>query len=175
MIDALRRRRAGGQAARVVALAVGTAVVAAGGCDVGRRDEIAANGTTQVVRLIDGDTLDLWHLGRTRIIGVDAPEVGSRAECFGREAATFARRELPAGTRVRYELGVERQDRYGRALAYVYLPGRRLFAEVLAERGYAVQLTIAPNVRHAGRIRKAVARARRGHRGLWRACRWRAT
>ena len=86
MIDALRRRRAGGQAARVVALAVGTAVVAAGGCDVGRRDEIAANGTTQVVRVIDGDTLDLWHLGRTRIIGVDADALEtSVASSVGKE------------------------------------------------------------------------------------------
>ena len=55
-----------------------------------------------------------------RLIGVDTPEVYGEVECYGREAAAFVKRLLPLGARVRYSLGVERRDRYGRALAYVY-------------------------------------------------------
>ena len=57
-----------------------------------------------------------------RLIGIDTPEVYGDAECFGRQASIFAKRLLPLGTRVRYRVGVEERDRYGRLLAYVWLP-----------------------------------------------------
>jgi hypothetical protein len=42
-----------------------------------------------------------------------------------------------------------------------------MFNELLADRGYAVQLTIPPNVEYADRFRTAVRRARDANRGLW--------
>lgn len=78
---------------------------------------------------------------------------------------------LPVGTHVRYRLGVEPTDRYGRALAYVWLRDGRMFNEVLVERGYATPLTIPPNVDYADRFVAAARRAREAARGLWRACR----
>jgi micrococcal nuclease len=77
---------------------------------------------------------------------------------------------LPPRTRVRYRLGVDRRDRYGRALAYVWLHDGRMFNELLAERGYATPLTIPPNVDYAKRFAAAARRAREAGRGLWRAC-----
>ena len=72
---------------------------------------------------------------------------------------------------MRYRLGVDPRDRYGRALAYVYLSDGRMFNELLAERGYAVPLTIPPNVDFADRFVAAARRAREAGRGLWHACR----
>ena len=104
------------------------------------------------------------------MIGVDTPEVFGRVECFGRAASAFTARVLPPGAHVRYRLGVDPRDRYGRALAYVYLSDGRMFNEHLVARGYAVPLTIPPNVEFAGRFVAAARRAREAGRGLWRAC-----
>jgi micrococcal nuclease len=120
-----------------------------------------------VEKVTDGDTVRLVKLGRTRLIGVDTPEVYGGVECYGREASAFAKRVLRPGARVRYKLGVEPRDRYGRALAYVWLPDGRFLNEMLAERGYATQLTISPNVEYADRFRAAVRSARKAKRGLW--------
>jgi micrococcal nuclease len=101
---------------------------------------------------------------------VNTPEVFGRTECFGREASAFAKRVLPPGTRVRYRLGIDPRDRYGRALAYVWLADGRMFNALLAERGYATPMTIPPNVEYAERFVAAARRAREAGRGLWNAC-----
>jgi micrococcal nuclease len=123
-----------------------------------------------VTRNTDGDTLWLSGIGKVRLIGVDTPEVFGRHECFGEQASAFTRKVLPVGRHVRYRLGVDPYDRYGRALAYVYLADGRMFNELLAARGYATPLTIPPNVDFADRFVTAARHAREAHLGLWRAC-----
>jgi micrococcal nuclease len=123
-----------------------------------------------VTRNTDGDTFYLSGIGKVRLIGVDTPEVFGKSECFGKEASAFTKRVLPVGRHVRYRLGVDPIDRYGRALAYVYLQDGRMFNELLAERGYATPLTIPPNVDYADRFVAAARRAREANRGLWKAC-----
>ncbi|MCA1681212.1 MAG: hypothetical protein LC777_20860, partial [Actinobacteria bacterium] len=47
--------------------------------------------TATVVRVVDGDTVELGGgLGKSRLIGVDTPEVYGGVECFGREASSYA-------------------------------------------------------------------------------------
>jgi micrococcal nuclease len=129
--------------------------------------DAAERSGARVTKHTDGDTLRLSGIGKVRLIGVDTPEVYGGVECFGREASAFVERLLPLGSRVRYELGVEERDRYGRALAYVYLDDGRLLNLLLARRGYAHALTIPPNVELAGRFVAAARRARRHGLGLW--------
>ena len=124
----------------------------------------------QVTKVTDGDTLHLSGLGSVRLIGIDTPEVYGEAECFGREASAFARRLVPLGTRVRYRVGTEERDRYGRVLAYVWLPDGRMLNRVMVARGYAQPLTIPPNVEFEGAFRRAARAARAAGRGLWRRC-----
>jgi micrococcal nuclease len=123
-----------------------------------------------VERVTDGDTVRLVGLGRVRLIGVDTPEVFGGADCYGREASAFVKRLLPPGRRVRYRVGVESHDRYGRLLAYVWLEDGRFLNLLLAEAGYALPLTIPPNVDYADRFVAAARRARERRRGLWLAC-----
>jgi micrococcal nuclease len=155
---------------RFVRAALGVALVCA--LLLGR-DLVASDDDTsaRVTRVVDGDTVRLDGLGSVRLIGIDTPEVFGGRECFGREASAFAKRSLAPGAAVHYRLGVEQRDRYGRALAYVYLPDGRLFNELLAERGYATPLTIPPNDDLADRFVAAARRARERHLGLWAACR----
>ena len=126
--------------------------------------------TAVVERVSDGDTVVLAGLGRSRLIGIDTPEVFGGEECFGRRASAYVRRLLPEGTRVRYRLGVEERDRYGRPLVYVWLEDRRFLNALLVREGYATPLTIPPNVDHAKRFAALARRAREAGRGLWRAC-----
>jgi micrococcal nuclease len=73
---------------------------------------------------------------------------------------------------VRLAYDVERRDRYGRTLAYVFRARDGLFLnESLVRGGFAEPLVVAPNVRHAGRLARAAVRARRERRGRWSACR----
>jgi micrococcal nuclease len=111
----------------------------------------------------------LWlsGIGKVRMIGIDTPEVFGERECFGRQASAFVERIAPLGTRVRYRLGVEERDRYGRALAYVWLRDGRFLNRLLAAGGYAQPLTIPPNVEYEEVFVRAARRARAAGRGLW--------
>lgn len=126
-----------------------------------------------VERVIDGDTIELAGPGSTRLIGVDTPEVYGGVECYGREASSYVGRVAPAGTRVLYEVGIEPRDRYDRLLAYIWLDeGERFLNGMLVEGGYAMPLTIPPNVDHADLFVELAREARREGVGLWdrRAC-----
>ena len=92
-------------------------------------------------------------------------------QCFAKRASAF-NAQLVAGERVRLVPDAEARDRYGRLLAYVYRASDGLFVNAaLVRRGYAVPLTIPPNVAHAAEFRRLAAAARRKGRGLWSSCR----
>lgn len=118
-----------------------------------------------VERVVDGDTLDCSGGPRIRLIGIDAPELDQVP--YGPAARAELDRLARQGTRVRIVLDQERFDRYGRTLAYVHTADGTFINVALARRGYAVDLTVRPNVRHAGSIRSAVAAARAAGAGLW--------
>ena len=152
----------------IVAMALtGCAELGQGGVTPGEPSTRGGKTAATVTKNTDGDTLRLSGIGKVRFIGVDTPEVYGGVECYGREASAFTERVLPPGTRVAYRLGVEPRDRYGRALAYVWLADGRFFNEMLVARGYAQVLTIPPNVDYADRFLRAQRRAREAQRGLW--------
>ncbi|HEX2090204.1 MAG TPA: thermonuclease family protein [Actinomycetota bacterium] len=136
-------------------------------------------GGAQRVRLIevtDGDTVRVLYRGReerVRLIGIDTPEVpwyGGFGECFGVEAARYAKRRLE-GRVVRLEFGPDRRDRYGRLLAYIYVRDE-LFNLTLVRLGYAAADPVSPNTRLAPLFAQAEARARAARVGLWSRCRF---
>jgi len=122
----------------------------------------------QCIRVVDGDTLLLDGDERIRLIGVDTPEsVDPRrpVEHFGKEAAAFTRR-LAEGRRIRLDFDHERQDRYGRTLAYIYLEdGTFLNAEIIRQ-GYGHAYTRFP-FRYSEEFRAYEREARERRRGLW--------
>jgi len=128
--------------------------------------------SARVERVVDGDTFIADVGGRAeriRVIGVDTPETvapGRPVEYFGKQASTFAKREL-TGKTVRLGGDVEPRDRYGRLLAYVWLPDGTFWNALLAAEGYAQLITIPPDVTYADLFRRLVAEARSAHRGLW--------
>jgi micrococcal nuclease len=159
-----------------LAVAALVAVALLRGPQAGDGEPAAAVRTAEVVRVVDGDTIRVRVAGRdqtVRYIGIDTPESvrpGAPVECFARHAAAENER-LVGGRRVRLERDAEERDRFGRLLAYVVRePDGLRVNEALVRGGFAVPLTIPPNVRHSGRLRAAAVAARRAGRGLWRAC-----
>jgi micrococcal nuclease len=129
--------------------------------------ELPAGDDATVVRIVDGDTLEVGDDERVRLIGIDTPEVHP-GECYADEASRHLEQLLPRGTAVRLSYDAERHDRYGRTLAYVYRQEDGLHANVaMARDGFALQLTIPPNVAHADEISESVTEARAEARGLW--------
>jgi len=133
-------------------------------------------GRAQVLRVVDGDTIRVRLDGRTervRYIGIDTPESvkpHTAVQCFAKRASQ-ANAALVAGRSVKLVGDVERRDRYGRLLAYVYREPDGAFVNGrLVQDGYARTLTIAPNVAHARELADLARAARREGRGLWSAC-----
>jgi micrococcal nuclease len=146
------------------------------GCAADEGASRARQGAAQVLRVVDGDTVQVRVEGRhvrVRYIGIDTPESvrpGAPVQCFAKRASAFNAR-LVVGERVRLVSDAERRDRYGRLLAYVYRVRDGLFVNAeLVRRGYARTLTIPPNVAYAAEFRRLAAAARRKGRGLWSSC-----
>ncbi|HEX9860324.1 MAG TPA: thermonuclease family protein [Nitrospirota bacterium] len=139
-----------------------------------------------VVKVYDGDTILARKDGReekVRLIGIDCPEVWENEKfvrdmkrekrlepeevlALGRAAKEFTENACPPGTEVALELDEEGRDKYGRLLAYVWLDGRMLNAE-LVRAGMAKLMTIPPDMKYAGRFRKLRDDARASGRGIW--------
>jgi len=122
----------------------------------------------QVLRVVDGDTLEIELIGEVRLIGVDTPELYhplKPVQFFAREASDLVK-ELVAGLPVRLEYDREKKDKYGRTLAYVYLSDGRCLNEEIIRRGYGFAYTRFP-FKYLMKYRQLEAQARAKGLGLW--------
>lgn len=135
-------------------------------CAADRTDDRARVSLVQ-----DGDTLLLADGRRLRLIGVNTPELGrdGRKPEPGALAARDRLRQLlfTSQQQVQLRFDRERQDRYGRLLAHVFLgDGRNLTQTLLAE-GAGAQLVVPPNTWQAACYQTAADAARSDRRGVW--------
>lgn len=153
----------------------GLALLGVAGLAQGCGDEPASRcgaRTGVVLRVLDGDTIELESGVIVRYLLVDAPEIAHSAsevaECFGDEAKQ-ANSQLVIGAKVELEYDVACEDRFGRTLAHVSV-GDRMVNRTLIERGYARVLVIPPNDRYAEEFEALEAAAESRNAGLWGAC-----
>jgi micrococcal nuclease len=132
---------------------------------------LPAGDDVSVARQIDGDTVEVTRGIKVRFIGMDTPEKFGTVECYGIEASRYTASLIPVGTRLRLVYDVERLDRYGRTLAYLYRVSDGLFINAaLVRDGYAQVYTYPPNVAHVDDFVALQREARAANRGLWAAC-----
>lgn len=147
------------------ACAGATLLAAIGGCDP---EDRCGPGAAWVVRVVDGDTLDIDDGDRIRILGIDAPETGPSPECGGLEASAFLASAVENG-RVALEYGPACRDRHGRLLAHVragdVLVGLRMLAA-----GLACPCFPEPDEHHRRQFLEASQAARARRLGIWGAC-----
>jgi micrococcal nuclease len=133
---------------------------------------IPSEATPAVIEYVhDGDTLFLDDGRKVRLLGIDTPEVGEHAECYGEAATALLRSLLPEGTNVRVLADVQPLDQYGRSLLFIYTDDATLINLAMLEAGAAEAVVLEPNVLFASQLRAAEDRARTAGLGLWSDCR----
>lgn len=123
-------------------------------------------GEVRVIRVIDGDTIEIEGGARVRYIGIDAPEVFPQTEYYGLEAWT-KNIELVEQKTVTLEKDVSETDVYGRLLRYVYVDGLFVNGE-LVRLGYARAIPYPPDTKYQERLAQLEEEATEARRGLWR-------
>lgn len=128
-------------------------------------------GTVKVVTVVDGDTIVISGGEKVRYAGLNTPEThhpDKLPEYCGREASE-ANRRLVAGKTVRLEYDERQRDKYGRLLAYVYVDGLFVNAELIRQ-GYAQVSTYKDTQRHHKEFERLQRQAIAARRGLWGGC-----
>ena len=135
--------------------------------------------SVKVLRVVDGDTIEIEGNIKLRYIGIDTPETKhptKGVQCYGKEASN-KNKELVEGKMIRMEKDVSETDRYGRLLRYVWLvddnatASAELFInDFLVREGYAHASTFPPDVAYSNQFVEAQQEARDNNRGLWNKC-----
>ncbi|MBS4172261.1 thermonuclease family protein [Bacillus sp. FJAT-49736] len=132
--------------------------------------------TATIIRNVDGDTVHVSIKGKDediRLLLIDTPEThkpGTPVQPYGPEASAYAEQELAVGTKVKLEEGVKghERDKYGRLLAYIYLPNGKMYNEEVVKKGLArVAYIYEPNTKHLKELKNDESYARKHKLGIW--------
>jgi micrococcal nuclease len=118
--------------------------------------------------VIDGDTIDVATVGRVRLLGIDAPELGRGFDTsapFGREARARLT-QLVLHRWVRLEMEGAERDVYNRHLAYVLTEDGVCVNAALVRDGLARVSARVPLTR-LQELQRAEAEAQSFRRGMW--------
>jgi micrococcal nuclease len=129
-------------------------------------DPANASISSRVLKIVDGDTVDVRNSTRVRLLNIDTPEVG---QPYSNEAIAFTK-SLILFKNVRLELDVKERDAYNRLLAYVYVEtdsGWVMANLELVRAGLARLLFIPPNGRYRAEFEAALLDAMIHRRGMW--------
>ena len=121
----------------------------------------SADFTGQVVRIVDGDRIEVLHDGRPeriRLSGIDAPEKG---QPFGKEAKQAA---SALAFHKAVTVKVRGRDTFGRIIGQVMLPDGTILNHELVKQGFAWQYRRSSQ---DGMLAAMEAVARESKRGLW--------
>lgn len=146
--------------AKWASLAVAFALAAAGGRSV-----------STVTHVRDGDTIELAGGTVVRLVQIDAPELRGR-ECYSAESRRTLTRLLPPGTHVRVvsDPRLDRVDRYGRRLGYVFKGSENVNRTLVVRGAASVWFYGGERGRYAAQLLAAARKAKAAKRGLWGAC-----
>jgi micrococcal nuclease len=99
--------------------------------------------SAEIVRVIDGDTVDLnidlgFHikmLRRARLLMINAPEKNTD---LGRISKEFLSKTLPEGSLVTIKTQLDKNDKYGRVLVEIFVPDEILSVnKIMLDAGHA--------------------------------------
>ena len=124
-----------------------------------------------VVRVIDGDTIELESGDRVRYLGIDTPETvhpNKPVECYGPEASD-RNKKLVEGRKVKLLKDSSDRDSYDRLLRYVFVDGVFVNGD-LVWNGYEYARSYRDNLMFYQTLVQLERSAREGNRGLWGTC-----
>jgi len=137
------------------------------------KSNLPPSDAVRVFKVVDGDTFWVKNgIGKNvkiRLIGIDAPEdrnaFHKKKHPFGITSKRYLD-SLILHKEIRLEYDVDSLDRYGRTLAYAYLNDTLINAEMI-KNGYALLMTIPPNVCYESLFVEGQQYARSNRLGLW--------
>jgi len=134
---------------------------------------------SRVIRVIDGDTIEIEDKKIVRYIGINTPETkhpNKSIECFGKEASLF-NKQLVEGKLIKLERDVSETDKYKRLLRYAWIVESEnatrsaiFINDFLVRQGYAYASTFPPDVKFNLQLIDAQREAMENKRGLWNKC-----
>lgn len=134
---------------------------------------------TKVIRIIDGDTIEIEGKIKVRYIGVNTPELHDPRkpiECFG-QTASDENKKLVEGKEIYIEKDVSETDKYKRLLRYVWIgdpsnaSSEAVFVnDYLVRQGFAQVSTFPPDIKYQQQFLEAQTEAQQNNRGLWKEC-----
>ncbi len=133
----------------------------------------------KVLRVIDGDTIEIEGNIKLRYIGINTPELHDPKrpiECFG-QVASDENKKLVEGKEIFIQRDVSETDKYKRLLRYVWVgdpsasSGQVIFVnDYLVRQGFAQVSTFPPDVKYIPQFLEAQTEAQENVRGLWKDC-----
>ena len=133
----------------------------------------------KVVRVIDGDTVEIEGNIKVRYIGVNTPELRDPRkpiECFG-QAASDENKRLVEGKEIYIQKDVSETDKFKRLLRYVWIgdptvsSAEAIFVnDYLVRQGFAQVSTYPLDVKYVSQFLEAQKEAQENKRGLWKEC-----
>lgn len=131
------------------------------------------NAEYEVISVVDGDTIKIKYEGKeekVRLIGIDTPESvhpdKTKNTVYGKKASDYTK-NLLENKKVKLEFDVQKNDKYGRLLSYVYLENGEMLNKKLLQEGYAKIATYPPNVRYVEEFKQIQEKARKDKVGFW--------
>lgn len=165
-------------------LLVAVALVVLAGCTEPNTLTSSTTGSTEqkivgeqveVVSIMDGDTMKVKYDGKVssvRFLLIDAPEMYHKQlgeQPFGKEAQK-RNRELINNAKVvslEFDTTGDKEDKYGRLLAYVYVDGKSVQEQLIKEGLVRVGYVYNKQAAHLDDYYKAQDEAKAANRGIW--------
>lgn len=127
----------------------------------------------EFVKTIDGDTIRIMYEGKERKLRyllIDTPELNHAQQGkqpFAEEATNRNDELLKSGKlEIEFDIG-EREDKYGRLLAYVYIDGESVQQQLVEEGLARVAYIYPPNTKHLDPFKEAEEKAQQAGIGIW--------
>ena len=127
----------------------------------------------EFVRTIDGDTIRINYEGRERKVRyllIDTPETNEPPEenqPFAEEALKRNDELMKSGKlEIQFDVG-DREDKYNRLLAYLYIDGESVQEKLLEEGLARVAYIYEPNSTNVDAFKEAEAKAKKAGLGIW--------
>lgn len=130
--------------------------------------EIAQSETAKVIKVFDGDTIEIEGGIKVRYIGVDSTEVYPSKQCFSAEAKA-ENEKLVLGKEVTLIKDISETDKYGRLLRYVFV-GDEFINDDLVKNGFAKVMTVPPDENYKDEFEASENYAKENNLGLWSKC-----
>lgn len=138
-----------------------------------KQTELKGKEKVHVDRVVDGDTFAAKKSNgeqiKVRLIGVDTPETvkpNTPVQPYGKEASNYSKQHLN-NKDVYLEYDKEKEDRYGRTLAYVWLDEKTMYNEELVKKGLAREKYFSPNGKYRSTFEKDEQQAKKDKVNLW--------